>query len=173
MNMDEPCAHIIFYVLIVISVCSSFTESLGSDVFTVQVNEAASGLRTRTQVQVLDRHDGSYLVRYKLWQGYHSVVISVLYNGQHVAASPYSLSGIQLLYFICNNNKAPACIADTQFDTYLADWQGAHGPLSPSDPLPAKQLVWYKPGILSSRSTVESAISDLPEGQILGGGRTS
>ena len=45
-------------------------------------------------IQVLDRHDGSYLVRYKLWQWYHSVVISVLYNGQHVAASPYTLSGI-------------------------------------------------------------------------------
>ena len=29
---------------------------------------------------------------------------------------------------------ASACTADTQFDTYLADRQGAHGPLSPSDP---------------------------------------
>jgi len=45
-----------------------------------------------------------------------------------------------------------ACTADTQFDAYLADWQGAHGPLSPSDPLPVKQSVWDKPGILSSRT---------------------
>jgi len=37
---------------------------------------------------------------------------------------------------------ASACTADTQFDTYLADWQVAHGPLSPSDPLPVKQSVW-------------------------------
>jgi len=29
---------------------------------------------------------------------------------------------------------ASACTADTQFDTYLADRQGAHGPLSPSNP---------------------------------------
>ena len=29
-----------------------------------------------------------------------------------------------------------------------------------SDPLPVKQSVWGKPGILSSRTTVESAISD-------------
>ena len=81
---------------LLMSVCFSFTESLGNNVFTVQVNEAASGVRTRTHIQVLDRHDGSYLVRYKLWQGYHSVVINVQYNGQHVAASPYTLSGIQL-----------------------------------------------------------------------------
>ena len=40
------------------------------------------------------------------------------------------------------------------------DWQGAHGPLSPSDPLPVKQSVWDKPGILSSHTTVESAIPD-------------
>jgi len=54
---------------------------------------------------------------------------------------------------------ASACTADTQFDTYLADWQVAHGPLSPSDPLPVKQSVWDKSGILSSCTTVESAIS--------------
>jgi len=40
------------------------------------------------------------------------------------------------------------------------DWQAAHGPLSPSDTLPVKQSVWDKPGILSSRTTVESSISD-------------
>ena len=78
-------------------ICSSFTESLGNNVFTVQVNVAANGVRTRTTIEVLDRHDGSYLVRYKLWQGYHGVVINVLYNGQHVAASPYALSGISIV----------------------------------------------------------------------------
>jgi len=68
---------------------------------------------------------------------------------------------------------ALACTADTQFDTYLADWQAAHGPLSPSEPLPVKQLVWDKPSILFSCTTMESAISDLPESQILGSGHTS
>jgi len=52
---------------------------------------------------------------------------------------------------------ASACTADNHFDTYLADWQWAHGPLSPSDPLPTKQSVWDNPGILSSRTTVESS----------------
>jgi len=75
-------------------VCFSFTESIGNNVFTVQVNEAANGLRTRTQIQILDRHDGSYLIRYKLMQGYHDVVINVLYNGRHIGDSAYNLSGI-------------------------------------------------------------------------------
>ena len=37
---------------------------------------------------------------------------------------------------------ASACTADTHFETYFTDWQGAHGPLSPSDPLSVKQSVW-------------------------------
>jgi len=57
-------------------------------------------------------------------------------------------------------NKNIISTADIQFDTYLADWQAAHSPLSPSDPLPAKQSVWDKPGILSSSASVQSAISD-------------
>jgi len=55
---------------------------------------------------------------------------------------------------------ASACTADTHFDTYLADWQAAHAPLSPLDPLLVKQSVWDKPGILSSHTTVVTAISD-------------
>jgi len=87
--------------------CFSFTESLGNNVFTIQISEAANGLQTRTQIQVLDRHDGSYLVRYKLMQGYHDVVINVLYNGRHIADSPYSLSGIlSCLHPICCNTMS-------------------------------------------------------------------
>lgn len=85
---------VILYRLFCVILCvTSFTESLGNNVFTVQANQAADGLRTRTMMQVLDRHDGSYLVRYKLMQGYHDVVINVLFNGQHIANSPYALSG--------------------------------------------------------------------------------
>ena len=47
-----------------------------------------------------------------------------------------------------------------QFDKYLADWQASFGHLSSSDPLPVKQSVWDKPGILTSHAIVESAISD-------------
>jgi len=81
--------------------CYSFTESLGKNVFTVDVNQAANNARTRAMVQILDRHDGSYLVRYRLMQGYHDVVINVLHNGRHVAGSPYALPGIS--YRLCRS----------------------------------------------------------------------
>jgi len=63
-----------------------------------------------------------------------------------------------------------ACTADTQFDMYLADWQVAQGPLSPSDPLPVKQLVWDNIAFPFNRG---SAISDSSEGQIFGSGHIS
>ena len=53
---------------------------------------------------------------------------------------------------------------------YLADWQVAQGPLSPSDPLPVKQLVWDNIAFPFNRG---SAISDSSEGQIFGSGHIS
>ena len=50
---------------------------------------------------------------------------------------------------------------------YLAGWQGVHGPLFFSDHLPVKQSDWDKPGILFSRATAESAISDARQQAIL------
>jgi len=44
---------------------------------------------------------------------------------------------------------ASACTDNTQFVKYLADWQASFGHLSSSDPLPVKQSVWDKPGILT------------------------
>ena len=99
--MNLCIQYTIFDILMAVftGFCSSFTESLGN-VFIVQINDAAKGAWTRTHIQVLDRHDGSYLVRYKLWQGYHSIVINVLHRGQHVAASPYTLSGTSTVSFV-------------------------------------------------------------------------
>ena len=112
--------HVPFLIrlfMLTVFMCSSFTESLGSNFFTVQVNQAADGTRTRTAIQVLDRHDGSYLVRYKLMQGYHSVVINVLYNGQHIAKSPYTLSGIFFNY-LCHSCCRVLC-ADLHFCVFF------------------------------------------------------
>ncbi|ELT95788.1 hypothetical protein CAPTEDRAFT_221044 [Capitella teleta] len=50
--------------------------------------------RVRVWIQILDRHDGSYIVRFKLFQTYNDLEIEVLYDGTtHVAQSPYSLRG--------------------------------------------------------------------------------
>jgi len=70
-------------------------------------------------------------------------------------ASAASTSDLQSQILLASD-----CTADTQFDKYLADWQASFGPQSSSNPLPSKQSVWDKPGILSSRTIVESAISD-------------
>jgi hypothetical protein len=45
-------------------------------------------------MQVLDRHDGSYIVRYRMMQSYKDLKIEVLYKGKHVADSPYLLNGL-------------------------------------------------------------------------------
>ena len=44
--------------------------------------------------------------------------------------------------------------------TYLSLWQAEHEPLASSDPLPDRQSFWDKLGILSSRTAVETSISD-------------
>ena len=44
--------------------------------------------------QVLDRHDGSYIVRYKVLEHTEDLVIEVKYQGKHVAKSPYELEGM-------------------------------------------------------------------------------
>jgi len=55
--------------------------------------------------------------------------------------------------------SASSCTIDSHFDSYLSVWQAAHGSMSSSDPLPDKQSIWDKPGILSSRAIVEASIS--------------
>ena len=67
--------------------------------------------------------------------------------------------------------SASSCTTDIHFDSYLSVWQAAHGSLSSSDPLPDKQSLWDKAGILFSRAIVEASISDphqMAIGQIIG-----
>lgn len=49
---------------------------------------------TRVGVQVLDRKDGSFIVRYRMYASYRNLKIEVKHHGQHVAKSPYILRGI-------------------------------------------------------------------------------
>ncbi|XP_063248461.1 protein O-glucosyltransferase 2 isoform X2 [Prinia subflava] len=48
---------------------------------------------TRVGVQVLDRKDGSFLVRYRMYASYKSLRIEVKTGDKHVAKSPYILKG--------------------------------------------------------------------------------
>lgn len=53
-----------------------------------------NGGRVRAWRQVLDRHDGSFLVLYRAYESVKELFINVKYNGKHVAESPYILQGI-------------------------------------------------------------------------------
>lgn len=48
---------------------------------------------TRVGVQVLDRKDGSFIVRYRMYASYKSLKIEVKTKDKHVAKSPYILKG--------------------------------------------------------------------------------
>ncbi|VEN39777.1 unnamed protein product [Callosobruchus maculatus] len=50
----------------------------------------------RTWINILNRKDGFYIVRYKVYVTCIDLKISVLYRGKHVAASPYISNGIVL-----------------------------------------------------------------------------
>ena len=75
--------------------CSShhrFTSSPGEKVFQIKIS-APDEQFTRVGVQVLDRKDGSYIVRYRMYASYKNLKIEVKFQGQHVAKSPYILKG--------------------------------------------------------------------------------
>ena len=47
----------------------------------------------RIWTQILDRHDGTFIVRYKMFQACNDVEINITWQGQHIAESPYKLPG--------------------------------------------------------------------------------
>ena len=52
-------------------------------------------------MQKLDRHDGSFIVRYRMFESYRDLTIEILHEGQHVAKSPYTLQGLLVLFVAC------------------------------------------------------------------------
>ncbi|KAF2355186.1 Lipopolysaccharide-modifying protein [Trinorchestia longiramus] len=72
-------------------------KSVGEKVFSVQVEgDVDAGTYCRVWVQVLDRYDGTYIVRYRTYQTCRNTRINVLYLSQHVAESPYKID--ELVY---------------------------------------------------------------------------
>lgn len=52
-------------------------------------------------MQKLDRHDGSFIVRYRMFESYPDLTIEILHEGKHVAKSPYTLQGLLVLFVAC------------------------------------------------------------------------
>lgn len=83
------------YLTIHVSVFHSrLTDSVGENAFEVTATQAG-GERVRMRIDVLDRHDGVYIVRLKLFSAPENVEVSIKYNKQHVADSPYKIKGKQ------------------------------------------------------------------------------
>lgn len=73
---------------------SRLTDSVGENAFEVTATQAG-GERVRMRIDVLDRHDGVYIVRLKPFSAPENVEVSIKYNKQHVADSPYKIKGKQ------------------------------------------------------------------------------
>lgn len=70
----------------------SFTASPGASTFEVKITSLSEPF-SRIWVQILDRQDGSFLVRYRMYASYTDLSIQVLLKNKHVAKSPYMLKG--------------------------------------------------------------------------------
>ncbi|XP_059154251.1 protein O-glucosyltransferase 2-like [Physella acuta] len=88
-----------FYVQLINKDGSNLTESVGEKAITVNIVPGSD--RARIWTQVLDRHDGSYIVRYRPFSTSSDLSIHVLYNGRHIADSPYILKG-DIYHETCN-----------------------------------------------------------------------
>ncbi|XP_046990753.1 protein O-glucosyltransferase 2-like [Schistocerca americana] len=68
-------------------------QSSQGDVFSVDITGDSEFKYCRVWVNILDRKDGSYIVRYKLYHTCLNLKISVKYKGRNVASSPYTFKG--------------------------------------------------------------------------------
>lgn len=74
------------------------TESVNRGAIIATVS-TVSGARVRIWTQLLDRHDGTYIVRYRPFASTTDILISVELNGHHIAQSPYHILGKCILIF--------------------------------------------------------------------------
>ncbi|KAL2080797.1 hypothetical protein ACEWY4_022650 [Coilia grayii] len=69
-----------------------FTSSPGEKTFEVKIWSPTEPF-SRIWVQVLDRNDGSFVVRYRMYASYTDLHVQVLLQDKNVAQSPYVLKG--------------------------------------------------------------------------------
>ncbi|KAK5861364.1 hypothetical protein PBY51_022769 [Eleginops maclovinus] len=81
-----------FFIQAVDSSGRNLTTSPGEKTFEVKIESPAEQF-TRIWIQVLDRHDGSFLVRYRMYATYTDLHINILLKNKHVAKSPFILKG--------------------------------------------------------------------------------
>ncbi|XP_023130993.2 protein O-glucosyltransferase 2 isoform X1 [Amphiprion ocellaris] len=81
-----------FYIQAVDSSGKNLTTSPGEKTFEVKIVSPVEQF-TRIWIQVLDRKDGSFLVRYRMYATYTDLHIHILLKNKHAAKSPFILKG--------------------------------------------------------------------------------
>ncbi|KAL4234778.1 Protein O-glucosyltransferase 2 [Mactra antiquata] len=71
---------------------NNITQSIGDPGFMVTMTSRGKS-RVRVYINALDRKDGLYIIRYRLFEKENDLKISVMYKDQHVADSPYEMEG--------------------------------------------------------------------------------
>ncbi|KAE8627552.1 hypothetical protein XENTR_v10007045 [Xenopus tropicalis] len=83
-----------FYIQAVTAGGRNFTHSPGKRAFRVVIKSLAKEFVRIHVPDPLDRNDGSFLVRYRMYgTGNQGLMIEVLHGDKHVAQSPYTLKG--------------------------------------------------------------------------------
>ncbi|KAJ9574240.1 hypothetical protein L9F63_026113 [Diploptera punctata] len=81
-----------FYIQAVDKHKNKLTESPGN-VFDVQMTGDSIYKSYRVWINILDRKNGSLIVRYKTYHTYNNFKIIITYKGEHVGNSPYNIKG--------------------------------------------------------------------------------
>ncbi|RXM98719.1 KDEL motif-containing protein 1 [Acipenser ruthenus] len=89
-NIVLPARY--FFIQAVDNSGQNFTSSPGESTFQVKIVAPGEEF-SRIWVQVLDRKDGSFVVRYRMYASYPNLQIDVQLQDKHVAKSPYTLTG--------------------------------------------------------------------------------
>lgn len=82
-----------FYIQAVDNLKNKLVESPGS-IFDVQITGDSVYNTCRVWTNILDRKNGSFIVRYKTYHTCHNFKINITYKGTHVGNSPYNIKGM-------------------------------------------------------------------------------
>lgn len=84
---------LLFHDKIILFICFRIL-SRENNLITVRINGKSTSRRDcRIWVNTLNRKDGLYIVRYKLYETCYDMEISVAYKGAHAGGSPYKIKG--------------------------------------------------------------------------------
>lgn len=97
-------------------------EQSPGDVFKVKVlGKSSTGqlVNGRVSIQVLDRKDGSFIVRYKLHDSVQDLEIHVQYNENHIPGSPFRTKGVSYAEECdCPKNKLSEWLEEMECPRY-------------------------------------------------------